>query len=177
MPLSPHDPKESKRKDSLNPLLHFEILEREGNWEGLQNIQRMMKRIFAAVVNHPEISIEKQGEVCIVLSSDKDVQNLNLTFRGKNTPTNVLSFPSLRKRAIEDHPFIGDIIFAKETIEREAKESHITFANHLSHLTVHGLLHLMGYHHETEREAQIMEGLEIAILSELGISNPYLKIG
>lgn len=106
-------------------------------------------------------------EVSVVLSNDEHIHNLNKTFRHKDKPTNVLSFPS------ELEGELGDIILAYETVMREAKEAHISPLSHALHLIIHGFLHLLGYDHEEEREAYQMENMEIAILKSLNIKNPY----
>lgn len=175
MPFFDQDTKDIITKCSLNSLLDYEIIKREGNWGDIEGIRDLVGQVLNAVINDPKISIQNQSEICIVLSSDRDIQSLNRTYRGKNNPTNVLSFSSPKKGSFQAHNFIGDIVLAQETIEREAFENNISFAHHLSHLIIHGLLHLMGYDHETEREARNMEELEISILSRLGISDPYKK--
>lgn len=106
-------------------------------------------------------------EVSVVFSNDRQVQNLNKTFRHKDNPTNVLSFPS------EESGELGDIILAYETVMREAEENGISPLHHTLHLIIHGFLHLLGYDHEKEDEAQEMENLEIRILKDLHINNPY----
>jgi probable rRNA maturation factor len=115
-------------------------------------------------------------EVSVNLSDDKGVQELNRDYRGKDKPTNVLSFeqydpdmPSLPGEAI----MLGDIVLAYETIEREAKEQEKSFADHFTHLLVHGTLHLLGYDHIDDEEAEEMEALEIKILAGFHIENPY----
>lgn len=107
----------------------------------------------------------------IKLSDDMEVQALNKQYRGKDKPTNVLSFPD--GDTLEGICQLGDIILAKETLEAEATEAGVPLKHHLSHLAIHGLLHLLGYDHETEEDAQKMEALEIEFLSKLGIKNPY----
>ncbi|NBX02785.1 MAG: rRNA maturation RNase YbeY [Alphaproteobacteria bacterium] len=104
-------------------------------------------------------------EITVVLADDAFVKNLNRDFRGKDKPTNVLSFPG------DGH--LGDIVLAFETIEREAKEQQKTFKAHVQHLLVHGTLHLLGHDHIKDAEAEKMEALEIKILKELGVANPY----
>ncbi len=108
----------------------------------------------------------RKKEITIVLANDAFVRKLNHEFRGKDKPTNVLSFPG------EDH--LGDIILARQTILREAKEQGKTARDHAVHLIVHGMLHVQGYDHESRKDAEKMEALEIKILKKLGISNPYL---
>jgi probable rRNA maturation factor len=106
-------------------------------------------------------------EVSVVLAEDEAVRELNKTYRHKDKPTNVLSFPS------EETGELGDIILAYETVKKEAEETGISFLHHTLHLIVHGFLHLLGYNHEENEEAHHMETMEIQILKKLGIANPY----
>ncbi len=109
----------------------------------------------------------RSGSVTILLSGDQKLAELNGRFRGKPKPTNVLSFTSV------DADYLGDIAIAYGVTVREARETGKSIHDHALHLAVHGALHLLGYDHEIAREARIMESLEIAILSKLGISDPY----
>ena len=109
--------------------------------------------------------------ISISFSGDKKIMELNSYFRKKKSATNVLSFPSNYK--FKNTLFLGDIIFSIETILKEAKRDNKTIENHLIHLFVHAILHLLGYEHETEEQAKTMENLEIKILSNLQIDNPY----
>ena len=113
------------------------------------------------------LKLETTEVITLVLGDDAFVQPLNATYRGKDKPTNVLSFGS------DADDELGDLIFALETIQREAAEQGKAFEDHLKHLILHGSLHLLGYDHETNTEAEEMEGLEIAILAEHGLPNPY----
>lgn len=114
------------------------------------------------------------AEVCVVLGDDATVRDLNRTYRGQDRPTNVLSFPAGQDALPEDAPcLLGDIVLAYATIAREAADQGKRPADHLSHLCVHGLLHLLGYDHETETDAVEMEALEVSILTELGIGDPF----
>jgi probable rRNA maturation factor len=108
------------------------------------------------------------GQVEVEFSSDAAVRALNKTFRGKDKPTNVLSFPNPRA------PF-GSIILAYETIKAEAQAQDKTLIRHAKHLILHGFLHLLGYDHETVTDRRLMERLEIRILAHMGIPNPYLS--
>lgn len=107
-------------------------------------------------------------ELSVVLTDDTEIQVLNKEYRDKDKPTNVLSFPISPPASM-----LGDIVLAKGVIEREAKEKTISFEAHLTHLLIHGFLHLQGYDHQNDSEAAIMEQLEIKALSTLGIDNPY----
>jgi probable rRNA maturation factor len=112
------------------------------------------------------------AELSIVLTNDAEQQVLNRDWRGIDKPTNVLSFPQIES----DGPVVGilgDVILARETLEREAAELGISFTDHFTHLVVHGFLHILGFDHEDDEEALEMEGLETEILAALGIADPY----
>lgn len=122
------------------------------------------------------------GEICLVFTNDAEVAALNKAWRGKDAPTNVLSFPAEEDRSNEilsdadqDDPVLGDVIFALETITREAQDQNKTFRNHATHLIVHGVLHLLGYDHQTGEEAGQMESLESKILAALDIADPWRR--
>ncbi|MGE4063856.1 MAG: rRNA maturation RNase YbeY [Rhodospirillaceae bacterium] len=120
-----------------------------------------------------------QAEVSILLTTDAAIRKLNATFRKQDKPTNVLSFPAAQNHPanrIGDGPpdlHLGDVVVAYGTVAREAKESHKSLKDHLSHMVVHGVLHLLGYDHESAADAKTMERLETKILSQLGIVDPY----
>jgi len=117
------------------------------------------------------------AELAVMLTDDAGIRTLNLNWRQIDKPTNVLSFPALQPPAghePDDAPrMLGDIAIAYQTTRREADEEHKPFSHHLSHLAVHGFLHLVGYDHEKDGEAEAMESLERDILAGLGIPDPY----
>jgi len=124
----------------------------------------------------PDALAGREIEVSVVLTDDPAVRTLNREYRGKDKPTNVLSFAALDG----DDPLppsgpvhIGDIILALETLQREAEELGKPLQDHFTHLLIHGTLHLLGYDHENDADANVMESLEISILSAFGIENPY----
>jgi probable rRNA maturation factor len=112
------------------------------------------------------------AELSIVLTDDAEQRELNKQWRGIDKPTNVLSFPQIEPFA-PVAGILGDIVLARETLEREAAELEKPFAHHFTHLVVHGFLHILGYDHVSEDEALRMEGLETRILATLGVPDPY----
>ncbi|WP_281017680.1 MULTISPECIES: rRNA maturation RNase YbeY [unclassified Minwuia] len=116
------------------------------------------------------------GDISVALMDDASIQVLNRDYRGKDAPTNVLSFPVEEDGGIlppgERLP-LGDIAVALETVVREAVEEEKTLAAHLTHMVVHGTLHLLGYDHELDSEAEEMETMERDVLASLGIADPY----
>lgn len=126
------------------------------------------------------------GALTVVLSEDDEVRALNRQFRGIDKPTNVLSFAEPQAPpAPGEPPFLGDVVLARETIAREAGEQATTFEAktfeaktfeaHAAHLVVHGVLHLLGYTHDTDKDAARMERLEVAALARLGLPDPYAE--
>ena len=118
-----------------------------------------------------------EAELAIMLTDDGGIRTLNNNWRGMDKPTNVLSFPALQPEGARkpgDAPrMLGDIAIAYETTRREADAEGKPFPHHLSHLAIHGFLHLIGYDHENDADAEEMESLETEILEQLGIPDPY----
>jgi probable rRNA maturation factor len=141
-----------------------EIVVEKGGWTEVD--RAMAERAALAALAEYE-----HEHVAVLLSDDAAIQTLNLRFRGKDKPTNVLSFPAAEMPGNED--FLGDVIVAFETTLAEAKAENKTLGDHLSHLVIHGVLHLLGEDHETPEDAEAMESLERAILLRLGIADPY----
>jgi probable rRNA maturation factor len=119
-----------------------------------------------------------EAELAVMLTDDAGIRTLNSNWRGIDKPTNVLSFPALQPTGPsgpDDAPrMLGDIAIAYETTRKEADDEQKPFAHHLSHLAVHGFLHLIGYDHEKDDDAETMEVLETKILAQLGIPDPYV---
>lgn len=131
-------------------------------WEGKQDF-------LANVLSTAAVEENKRGAISLLLGDDAIMSQLNKDFRGKQGPTNVLSFAGPRV----EPGFLGDIALAAETIVEEAQFQGKSFDNHAAHLAVHGFLHLLGYDHQNEADAQRMEARERAILSAMGIEDPY----
>ena len=139
----------------------IDINEHSGDWP--QHCGEILEKAVHAVLAHEGVDV---AEVSAVLSGDPFIRDLNRQYRGKDSPTNVLSFP-------QDLPLMGDLVFAYETIMREAGEQDKSFDDHFLHLVIHGSLHLLGYDHVDDGEAAEMEALEIKLLGKMGVKNPY----
>ena len=159
--------------------LTLDVVREAGGWASLDGrdparIARQVARALPARLRYPA----RRNAVTLVLGSDAGVRVLNRQWRGFDKATNVLSFPSPspnsapgRRLPLQHH--LGDVIIAGETLAREAVELGITVGDHFRHLVLHGLLHLLGYDHETDEDAEEMEALETRILTRLGVADPY----
>ena len=140
-------------------------------WKDLGGAEDLATTAVRATLAHEKAKLAPGSEVSLLLCDDAAIRDLNHQWRGQDKPTNVLSFPAADEPGAM--PLLGDIAIAFETLVREATEEDKPLAAHFCHLVVHGLLHLLGYDHENEFEAEVMEGHERAILAELGIEDPY----
>lgn len=131
-------------------------------------LEALIERAVSQAVEHAKLEIVPDAELSVVICGDPMIHELNRKWRRMDKPTNVLSFPGEPNGMM-----LGDIIISLETTRREAALENKSLDDHLSHLVVHGFLHLFGYDHETETEAVQMESLETEILNELGIADPY----
>jgi probable rRNA maturation factor len=152
----------------------IEIVIEDDRWCEHPDVEAAADRAVQALRASAAPRIERLRAATVLLDTDAHVAALNKDFRGKPQPTNVLSFPSAMTAVQRGVPgYAGDIIIARETVEREALEMGITVVHHLQHLVIHGLLHLVGYDHIADREAAEMEALETRILATLGVADPY----
>jgi probable rRNA maturation factor len=162
-------------------------------WKAQRGVKAVLQR---AIGEAAAMAATSGGELAIVLTDDSAIRALNRDWRGKDQPTNVLSFPAnapsqslpvkrgkaragvASRRADAQRGrvrLLGDIVIAYETMAREALAEQRPFRHHLAHLAVHGFLHLVGHDHAAEAEAEAMEALEIAVLARLNVPNPYLQ--
>ena len=141
-------------------------LEAEDWTDAIEDIEAVVERAAIAALG------DREGGIVILLTDDETVRDLNDRFRGKDRPTNVLSFPAAKMPGANPQP-LGDIVLAYGVCAREAEEQSKTLRNHLTHLVVHGVLHLQGRDHEDDAEAEAMEAEERSILASLGVSDPY----
>jgi probable rRNA maturation factor len=158
--------------------LAITIIAEAGDWTGFGDVEEAVARAGAAVAADPHVPIAAGSEANVVLASDALVRGLNGRYRGKDAPTNVLSFPFQMPPGSDPHcaTLLGDVVLACETVAREAAEQAIAPGHHLQHLVVHGLLHLLGYDHQDDTEAEAMERMETEILGRIGIADPHAAL-
>jgi len=167
--------------DGLRRLGEVPALPRE-EMDRLLPLINMGRELHAEVIHpgvpgggDPEVTSVNTSNSNMVLTDDAGIRKINATWREKDKPTNVLSFPAAPAPVIAASPMLGDIILAFETVEHEAAEGRLPLADHFVHLVVHGFLHLFGYDHQDDAEAEAMEALETRILAALGIADPYAE--
>jgi probable rRNA maturation factor len=150
--------------------LSIDITVEHDAWSSLVDLEAIVERAAAAALASGDVAVTTDTELSVVFCDDTFIQALNRDWRGKDRPTNVLSFPAdPTARAIT----LGDIVIAYETTAREASSEGRALRDHVTHLVVHGVFHLLGYDHETDSEAEVMEKLEVRALMALGIASPY----
>ena len=158
------------------PIIDISLQDPE--WERIGDIEKIIRQAIErtlATAMMPKTAIGRDLEVSIVLANDDLIQVLNREYREKDTPTNVLTFATLDSEEISTDGVLnlGDVILSFQTIQREAQEQGKFILDHVKHMTIHGVLHLLGYDHINDDEANDMETAEIGILAGLGVQNPY----
>ena len=171
----------SERKRNSGAMARFalpvtEVLVVSDCWQSEPDAEAVIQRAIATAAEMVDAGIG-EAELAVMLTDDAGIRTLNLNWRGIDKPTNVLSFPALPPTGSsgpDDAPrMLGDIAIAFETTRKEADDEQKPFDHHLGHLAVHGFLHLIGYDHENDADAEQMETLEQEILAQLGIPDPY----
>jgi probable rRNA maturation factor len=162
-------------KPTIDMLVESSLWKQNSGVPRNSSVFKCVMRAAKAVGTHPGIgpAIRPGDEICVSLIDDEAIATLNGRWRGKDAPTNVLSFPAPQGSATQLPRYLGDIALAFETIDREAKAEGRPFEEHVAHLVVHGILHLLGYDHLSEGEAERMEALETSILARIGVADPY----
>lgn len=145
-----------------------------GEWPAGPALMAIARQAVSAAVSTADLQMPPDAELSIVFTDDAEMRSINRQWRGKDKPTNVLSFPAADIRPGQPgEQMLGDIVLAAETVRREADLEGKPLEDHLTHLVVHGFLHLFGYDHMDETEAAVMEGLETRALATLGIADPH----
>lgn len=172
-------------------MINIDLVAKSKKWQQEKNIENFIDKICKKLI--PLTDLQKilgkdfDLELSVSLVSDLQIKKINQQFRQKNKPTNVLSFPALDENLIRQiglkkvvgsakYLFLGDVIISYETLKKESLAQKKKFHDHLTHLILHSILHLIGHDHEDEKMANTMENLEIKILKKIGIANPYQQI-
>ena len=176
---------DSHRERNSGPMPRFavpisEVLVVADCWQAEPDAEAVVHRAIAAAAESVDADVG-DAELAVMLTDDAGIRTLNLNWRGIDKPTNVLSFPALQPTGPatpDDAPrMLGDIAIAYQTTRKEADDEQKPFDHHLSHLAVHGFLHLIGHDHEKDDDAEAMESLERKVLAQLGIPDPYADRG
>jgi probable rRNA maturation factor len=152
--------------------LHIEISRNSDGWP--DSLDARAEQAVHEALKQSKATVTGAAELSVVLTDDAEQRDLNRNWRGVDKSTNVLSFPQIEPFAPVSG-ILGDIILARETLEREAVEQGVSFEDHFTHLMVHGFLHILGYDHMDDDEALVMESLETQILASLGVADPYAE--
>ncbi|MCY6395180.1 rRNA maturation RNase YbeY [Actinobacillus pleuropneumoniae] len=144
------------------------------NSENLPSLAQFTQWVQCALAHEAQTEDFPETEITIRIVDEAESHELNLTYRGKDKSTNVLSFPFEVPEGIE-LPLLGDLIICRQVVEKEAQEQQISLESHWAHLAIHGTLHLLGYDHIEDVEAEEMEGLETEIMQSLGFEDPYIS--
>ncbi len=155
-----------RRRGTRGPSV--DVLIASTRWRKAPRAESIVRRAIAAAAPAPA----RKAELAVTLTGDRAIRALNRRWRGHDKATNVLSFPT-PARAPGARRHLGDVVIAYETVAAEARAAHKPFDHHLAHLAVHGFLHLLGYDHESDRDARDMERRERSVLARLGIPDPY----
>ena len=155
--------------------LNVEIAIESDAWDKADDLESMTTRAILTAGEILQTKLREGAEVSVLFTNDVSVRALNKAWRKQDKPTNVLSFPAAKPGDLASAALLGDIILAFETISAEADEQGKSLSDHVTHLVVHGFLHLLGHDHEVEDEAVAMEASEVKILAKLGIADPYAE--
>jgi probable rRNA maturation factor len=158
--------------------INFQFVAEYSRWD-VKNLEKIAGRISEAI--NTQLQLPRNSSAVVLLCNDAKIHQLNMDFRGNDTTTNILSWPSEdlkvatagQRPKLAVNPELGDIAMAFEVCFSEARAGHVKLSDHLAHLLLHGTLHLLGYDHIEHADAIIMEAIEIDILAKLCISNPY----
>ena len=158
-------------------------IDSDPEWDSRASLDSLLRKAAEAAIAESEFTqlaaLQRPVELSVRLAGNDEVRALNAEWRGKDKPTNVLSFPQLYPNEIENASdkgpelMLGDLILAREVCQNEAAEKAVPLEDHAAHLVVHGTLHLLGYDHQDDRSAQDMESREVRALARLGIADPY----
>lgn len=156
-----------------SPPVALETVRDSDLWDVVPDAEEIVARAVGAAFVEARLEARPDAELSVTLSHDGRVRELNAEWRAKNRATNVLTFPAFEPDEMADAPMLGDIILAFETVAREARDEGKALADHVSHLVIHGVLHLFGSDHLDDETADEMEAIETRALARLGVADPY----
>ncbi|MBB5754038.1 rRNA maturation RNase YbeY [Prosthecomicrobium pneumaticum] len=159
--------------NALSEEIAIDVIVEAGDWPEEETLCALVERAVDVAIDVAGVRLAQGAELAVLFTDDAHIARLNADWRDKPKPTNVLSFPATPAGSARLGPLVGDIVLAGETIRAEAGDQGVSFEAHLTHLVVHGFLHLAGHDHIEDDEAERMERLETAILARLGIADPY----
>jgi len=152
--------------------IEIDIAVESEKWAAIE-LDSLVSLAVEAARTESHVALAPSTEVSLLFCDDARIRELNREWRGLDKPTNVLSFPASEPTRLSQAPLLGDIAIAFETVERESIDEQKSFADHLSHMVVHGFLHLVGFDHEIDGDAEVMEDAERRALARLGVADPY----
>jgi probable rRNA maturation factor len=163
--------KAQSRPRALAPRKHhaISVVVEDSGWREDSSVLRLIRRAARLALSRSSKPRNKAPALTILLTDDATLRALNASFRGKDKPTNVLSFPA----SPSNGPYLGDVALARGVVAREARAQGKSLAAHAAHLVIHGILHLTGHDHEKPNDARVMEALETGMLAKLAIPDPY----
>lgn len=153
--------------------VRVDFVETAKGWRGALPARSLARQAIAAAAGECGIALRRGAEVCVHLVGDAEIRALNARWRGKDAPTNVLAFPAVGAAEVGGARLLGDVLVALETVSREAEQEHKPLADHFRHLVVHGFLHLLGFDHVEDRQAEAMEAVETRALARIGVADPH----
>lgn len=153
----------------MNPVI--DVIIECPSWQQLATVENIAETAIRAALAEAAVKLRTQAEISVLFCDDATIRELNKTWRGKDAATNVLSFPA--PGPVRHRPMLGDIAIAFGTTQAEAQAEGKSLAAHVSHLVVHGFLHLLGHDHEIEAQAEVMEAMERRVMTRLGLPDPF----
>jgi probable rRNA maturation factor len=150
-----------------------DILIDDPRWTDRMDVETVVNSVVEKALQVTKVRLSHEAEASFTFADDRRIHELNAIWRQKDFPTNVLSFPATEGAALHTSPLLGDVVLAYETIAREAIDEGKAFAHHAAHMIAHGFLHLIGFDHQDDAQADEMEGVESKVLSTLGIPDPW----
>lgn len=173
-PVAANDHRRKRAPRAMNPSI--DVLVKDPRWNAALDVTRLCHDVLEKCCLEMSVDLNPNAEVSFVFCDDAEIETLNLQWRRIEKPTNVLSFPASRVELLAHALLLGDIVISYDTVMREALERSISLEHHTAHMILHGFLHLVGFDHETDEEAQDMEDVEREVLASLNITDPYAPI-